>query len=83
MFFLMGYEVSLLDHKLALLFRLFVQDFKKYSQNNSNVPPGTVVDTTITRRDQADFFLCSHAGESHSLTTFPLVSHAHLPLSHW
>ncbi|KAL1436057.1 hypothetical protein MTO96_010813 [Rhipicephalus appendiculatus] len=28
--------------------------------NNSNVPPGTVVDTTITQHPEREFFMCSH-----------------------
>ncbi|KAL3654271.1 Protein argonaute 7 [Castilleja foliolosa] len=38
--------------------RLFLAE----GENDENVPPGTVVDTTITHRSEFDFYLCSHWG---------------------
>lgn len=41
--------------------RFFPQDNKIIPRDKfNNVPPGTVVDTTIIRPDESHFFLCSH-----------------------
>ncbi|CAD5234908.1 unnamed protein product [Bursaphelenchus xylophilus] len=42
--------------------RLFAVNPNDRIGRASNVPPGTVVDTTITQQDEYDFYLCSHAG---------------------
>lgn len=38
----------------------FFPDQKISEDKNNNVPAGTVVDTTITPKDEVQFFLCSH-----------------------
>ena len=35
---------------------------RDYHGNNSNVPPGTVVDNTVVSENMFDYFLCSHSG---------------------
>ncbi|PIN05276.1 Translation initiation factor 2C (eIF-2C) [Handroanthus impetiginosus] len=45
--------------------RLFLCDTPYFSESqllDENVPPGTVVDTTITHPREFDFYLCSHWG---------------------
>ncbi|MFH4976680.1 hypothetical protein AB6A40_003389 [Gnathostoma spinigerum] len=42
--------------------RFFVEN-KDVASENGNVPPGTVVDETITSPDLFDFYLCSHFGQ--------------------
>ncbi|KAK3281973.1 Protein argonaute-3 [Cymbomonas tetramitiformis] len=42
--------------------RLFLQDPGQATDRSGNVPPGTVVDTTICHPQEYDFYLQSHAG---------------------
>ncbi|CAD5227604.1 unnamed protein product [Bursaphelenchus okinawaensis] len=42
--------------------RLFAANPDDRMGKASNVPAGTIVDTTITQPDEYDFYLCSHAG---------------------
>ena len=41
--------------------RLFPKNRENASGKGENVPPGTMVDRTITHPTQFDFYLCSHA----------------------
>lgn len=42
--------------------RLYCQDSRDGVGKSGNVPPGTVVDSHITHKTEADFYLCSHQG---------------------
>lgn len=42
--------------------RFFTQNPREAVGRAANIPPGTVVDTTITHPCEFDFFLCSHFG---------------------
>ncbi|XP_065580423.1 protein argonaute-2-like [Artemia franciscana] len=42
--------------------RFFAEPDQPTVGKNKNIPPGTVVDTVITHKQEFDFFICSHEG---------------------
>lgn len=42
--------------------RFFPSDFREGVGKSRNVPPGAIVDHTVTSSESFDFYLCSHFG---------------------